>query len=57
VHVKHGIAAAAAAVLCFGVGWYAGARTPSALAGMGTGTPRRGLPGGWPGQSPQMPMI
>jgi hypothetical protein len=24
VHVKHGIAAAAAAVLCFGVGWYAG---------------------------------
>jgi hypothetical protein len=24
VHVKHGIAAAAAAVLCFGFGWYAG---------------------------------
>jgi hypothetical protein len=24
VHVKHGIAAAAAAVLCFAVGWYAG---------------------------------
>jgi hypothetical protein len=24
VHVKHGIAAAAAAVLCFVVGWYAG---------------------------------
>ena len=24
VHVKHGIAAAAAALLCFGVGWYAG---------------------------------
>jgi hypothetical protein len=24
VHVKHGIAAAAAAVVCFGIGWYAG---------------------------------
>jgi hypothetical protein len=24
VHVKHGIAAAAAAVVCFGVGWYTG---------------------------------
>ena len=24
VHVKHGIAAAAAAVLCFAFGWYAG---------------------------------
>lgn len=24
VHVKHGIAAAAAAVLCFAVGWYTG---------------------------------
>jgi hypothetical protein len=24
VHVKHGVAAAAAAVLCFAVGWYAG---------------------------------
>jgi hypothetical protein len=24
VHVKHGIAAAAAAVLCFAIGWYAG---------------------------------
>jgi hypothetical protein len=24
VHVKHGIAAAAAAVVCFAIGWYAG---------------------------------
>ena len=24
VHVKHGIAAAAAAVVCFGFGWYSG---------------------------------
>ncbi|HEY2227493.1 MAG TPA: hypothetical protein VGI22_07075 [Xanthobacteraceae bacterium] len=24
VHVKHGIAAAAAAVVCFGFGWYTG---------------------------------
>jgi len=24
VHLKHGIAAAAAAVLCFGFGWYTG---------------------------------
>jgi hypothetical protein len=24
VHVKHGIAAAAAAIVCFGIGWYAG---------------------------------
>jgi hypothetical protein len=24
MHVKHGIAAAAAAVVCFGFGWYAG---------------------------------
>jgi hypothetical protein len=24
VHVKHGIAAAAAAIVCLGIGWYAG---------------------------------